>query len=147
MKRIFLAVVMTSLVIASCGQTNKDNKQASEPIEIGASDFIDGVIDYRTEEWRFVGDTPVVIDFFATWCPPCRKLTPVLKELAAEYGDKVRFYKVDVDKDPDLAKAFGVKSMPTIFYISKDGVLNSSIGYMDKDKLKEVIEGYIWQEK
>lgn len=159
MKRIFLAVVMTSLVITSCGQSKRAQAegkaelvatQASavviEPTIVGSEQFIEEVIDYRKEDWIFVGDQPVVIDFYATWCPPCKKLNPVLVELATEYEGRVKFYKVDVDKEPEIANAFGIQSMPTMFYIPLNGELKRSVGYMPKHEIAKIIEDYLMTE-
>ncbi len=141
---------MVSLAISSCGQTRTQKaSQASdaveqttvfEPRDIDSGDFSIEIIDYLEEQWRYMGSEPAVIDFYADWCPPCRKLAPVLKELAAQYNGKVKFYKVNVDKEPDLAAAFSVRNLPTLIYIPMNGELKRSVGYMDKDELKKIID-------
>ncbi|MBQ6654961.1 MAG: thioredoxin [Erysipelotrichaceae bacterium] len=87
-----------------------------------------------------VREGTVLVDFFATWCGPCKMLGPVLEQLAPEYGGKVRFYKVDCDNDPALAQRFGVTSIPNLV-ILKDGQLFSrSIGFASKDQLKAFLD-------
>lgn len=142
MRKIFLAFVLTSLVITSCGQTKTDKQVSTEnlPTEVNTEQFIEQIIDFRDKDWRFLGDQPVVIDFYASWCPPCKKLSPILDELSQEYKGKVKFYKVNVDNEPDLVKVFDIKSMPTLVYVALNGDLTSSIGYMTKKKLIELIE-------
>lgn len=142
MRKIFLAFVLTSLVITSCGQTKTDKQVSTEnlPTEVNTEQFIEQIIDFRDKDWRFLGDQPVVIDFYASWCPPCKKLSPILDELSQEYKGKVKFYKVNVDNEPDLVKAFDIKSMPTLVYVALNGDMTSSIGYMTKKKLIELIE-------
>ncbi len=142
MRKLFLAFVLTSLVITSCGQTKTDKQASTEnlPTEVDTEQFIEQIIDFRDKDWRFLGDQPVVIDFYASWCPPCKKLSPILDELSQEYKGKVKFYKVNVDNEPDLVKAFDIKSMPTLIYVALNGDLTSSIGYMSKKKLIELIE-------
>jgi len=77
----------------------------------------------------------VFVDFFATWCGPCRAMMPIVEELASEYQDKVAFYKVDVDKEEDLAEKFNIHSIPT-FLIIKDGKIQEKIvGMRDKKDL------------
>jgi thioredoxin len=75
-------------------------------------------------EWKFLGERPAVIDFFATWCGPCKALAPVLDELAADYQykDRIDFYKVDIDQEQDLAAVFGVRSVPTLLFIPLNGM-------------------------
>lgn len=153
MKKLFLAVVLTSMVITSCGQSNgrasaQDQTKASSEtaagsVTVNAAEFAELIIDYTADDWRFVGDQPVVLDFFATWCPPCKMLSPILEELAAEYEGKVRFYKVDVDQEPELAKAFAIRSMPTLMFIPMNGEMLRASGFMPKDELTEVIETYL----
>ena len=75
-------------------------------------------------EWKFLGERPAVIDFFATWCGPCKALAPVLDELAADYQykDRIDFYKVDIDQEQELAAVFGVRSVPTLLFIPLSGM-------------------------
>ena len=83
----------------------------------------------------------VVIDFYADWCGPCRLLAPVMAELEKEYDD-VKFCKVDVDKDPDLARMFNIQSIPFIAFVKDNTFLDMSVGYVPKDKLAKLITEY-----
>ncbi|GAB1359571.1 hypothetical protein MASR1M31_13560 [Porphyromonadaceae bacterium] len=67
--------------------------------------------------WKYLGNKPAIIDFTASWCPPCKKLAPVLDELAGKFSKDIVVYEVDVDDRPRLAKAFGVQTIPTLLYI------------------------------
>ena len=82
-------------------------------------------------EWKFLGERPAVIDFFATWCGPCKALAPVLDELAADYQykDRIDFYKVDIDQEQDLAAVFGVRSVPTLLFIPLNGFFIFSVSF------------------
>lgn len=82
------------------------------------------------------GDTPVLVDFSATWCAPCKLLEPVLTELSEKYVGKVRFVKVDVEKLPDLANRLQVRSVPTMFIFHKGIVKKQLVGGMPKERLK-----------
>ena len=84
-------------------------------------------------------DIPVVVDFFATWCGPCRMMAPVIEELAEEYDGKVKIGKLDVDENSDIAARYGVMSIPTIILFKNGEVFSKSVGLQDK----EVLEGAI----
>lgn len=109
--------------------------------------------DFKKYVWDFEKDTqnivlktnvPVILDFYATWCRPCKMLAPELKALQKEYNGKLVIYKVDVDKEPKLAKFFGVSVMPTIFYIPMKGKATYTQGYMTQDQLKSIVDQYFF---
>lgn len=108
--------------------------------------FKENVYDFTDKDnVKFNGNRPVVLDYTASWCPPCKKLNPVYDELAKEYEGKVDFYKIDVDDNPDLMTIFEVKSMPTLIFISADGKQHTkSIGFNGKqaivDHLEEILK-------
>lgn len=80
-------------------------------------------------------DRPVLIDFWAPWCGPCRMLSPTISEIAEEYGDKVKVCKVNVDEQGELASSFGVMSIPTLVVIKEGKVVNSVTGVRPKDQI------------
>ena len=85
-------------------------------------------------------DKPVLIDFWASWCAPCRMLAPVIEELAEEYADRVKVGKVNVDEQPDLAEAFKVSSIPLVVLIRDGKVTASSLGYVPKEKIEAMLK-------
>ncbi len=98
------------------------------------------VFDYETnKEWKYNGDLPAIIDFYADWCGPCRALSPVLKELSEEYEGKVQIYKVDTEASPALSAAFGIRSIPSLLFIPKSGMPSMAAGALPKTELKKLI--------
>ena len=84
-------------------------------------------------------EIPVVLDFWATWCGPCRMLAPVLDDLAEKYGDRVRFCKINVDDEPELAARFGIASIPTLLFLKNSALSTKSVGYRDKGELEKIL--------
>ena len=111
-------------------------------IHLTKEQFIARVGDYRSNpgHFDFLGDKPALIDFYADWCGPCKMLAPVLEEVSDEYAGKVDVYKVNVDAEEELAMLFGIRSIPTLIFIQKDGTMHRSQGAMGKPQLKEAIE-------
>ena len=91
-------------------------------------------------ELNFLGKKPVLVDFYATWCGPCRALEPILDELYTEYDGKIDIYKVNTEDEQELAGAFGVMSLPTLLFIPKEGKPAISPGAPSKGTLKELID-------
>lgn len=114
-------------------------------IHIGKEEFLSKVYNYEAnpETWKFEGDKPAIVDFYATWCGPCKALGPVLEELAEEYGGKLDIYKVDVDKEQELSSVFGIRSVPTLLFIPRSGEPSMSSGAPSKPQLKKIIDEHL----
>lgn len=110
--------------------------------------FLTRVFDYKHEgtEWKYKGDKPCIIDFYATWCAPCRMIAPTLKDLAKEYQDSIYVYKVDVDKEKELSAAMGIQSMPTIVFIPVKGQPQVIVGAADKNTFRRAIKEVLLKE-
>lgn len=85
-------------------------------------------------------EIPVVLDFWATWCGPCKMLSPVLDELAAEYSDRARFCKVNVEDEPELSARFGIASIPTLIFFKNGEAQKRAVGYREKYELEETLK-------
>jgi len=90
-------------------------------------------------EWKFEGELPAVVDFYADWCGPCKMVAPILEELAEEYDGKINIYKVDTDKQQDLAQAFGIQSIPSILFIPLGEQPQMAAGALPKEAMKQAI--------
>ena len=90
--------------------------------------------------YNYTGKTPVIIDFYATWCGPGQALAPMLKRLADEYEGRVKVLKVDVDKNQELAMAARIMSIPTLFFITKDGDIERIVGGLPYQELVRMAE-------
>lgn len=103
--------------------------------------FQEKVFNYeKNKEWKFEGELPCLIDFYADWCQPCKMVAPVLEELAEEYKGKINIYKIDTEAERELAGAFGIKSIPSLLFCPKDGQPQMAQGALPKETFKEVIE-------
>lgn len=117
------------------------------PVKLTTQDFKDKVFDYSAErEWKYKGALPAIIDFYADWCGPCRMVAPVLEELAREYEGKLVIYKVDTEKEMELAGVFGIQSIPTFLFIPLEGQPMMQPGAYPKKFFKQVIEEHLVKE-
>ncbi len=117
-------------------------------IYLTKSSFVDSIFDYENEsQWRYKGELPAIVDFYADWCGPCRMLAPVLEELQKEYAGKLQIYKVDTQKERQLSGALGIQSLPTVLFIPKDGKPQALLGFRSKADLEKIIADFLKVEK
>lgn len=110
-------------------------------IQMTTRDFKDKVFNYETEaDWKYQGDLPAIIDFYADWCGPCKMVAPILEELSNTYAGKILIYKVDTDIEQELSAVFGIQSIPTILFIGADGEPMMQPGALPKHVFKQIIE-------
>ena len=103
--------------------------------------FLTKVFNYEeNKDWKFEGELPCIIDFYADWFGPCKVVAPVLEELSEEFVGKVNIYKVDTEREQELAGAFGIKSIPSMLFVPKDGQPQMATGALPKDALEKAIE-------
>lgn len=110
-------------------------------VKLSTEDFKTKVFNYDVnQEWKYEGDLPCLIDFYADWCGPCKMVAPVLDELSKEFEGKMHVYKVDTEREQELAGAFGIQSIPSLLFVPKDGKPQMAQGALPKAQLKSAIK-------
>jgi len=93
----------------------------------------------QNQEWKYEGSVPCMIDFYADWCSPCKMVAPILEELQAEYGDKIRIYKVNTEAERELAGVFGIQSIPSLLFVPMNEQPQMAMGALPKETFKKAI--------
>jgi thioredoxin 1 len=102
--------------------------------------FTEKIYDFENKkEWEFRGELPAIVDFYADWCGPCKMVTPILEKLATEYEGKINIYKVDTDKEQELAVAFGIQTIPSLLFIPKKGEPQMARGALSREAFAKII--------
>ena len=141
MKRFHTIIaVLCALVFASSVSVNINAQEKKGVVVLSSKDFNAKVYDMSHKDMKYLGTKPAIVDFYASWCGPCRAISPILEELANEYKDKIVIYKVDVDASPDLAQAFGIRSIPAVMFIPLKGESKMTVGGRSKDEFKKQID-------
>lgn len=135
-----VALLLTACETKAINNDKKENKMKT--IELTKADFLKKVMDYETnpQEWKYLGDKPAIIDFYASWCGPCKMVAPILEELAEEYDGQIYIYKVNTEVEQELAGVFGIRSIPSILFVPMEGQPQMATGAMPKSSFKEAIE-------
>ncbi len=111
------------------------------PENLTKQSFVEKVFDFeKNADWKYQGELPCVIDFWAPWCGPCRAVGPVIDELSKEYAGKVNFYKINTDEEQELAGAFGIRSIPSLLFVPMAGKPKMAVGALPRNALKEAID-------
>jgi len=132
MKNIFFLIAVLLLTLPLFSQ---------KVVTINTADFKSKVYNYdKVATWKYLGTKPAVIDFYADWCRPCKTMSPILEELALEYGDKLIVYKINVDNEGELSSHFKISSIPCFYFIPVDGEPNIEVGSMSKSEMKKNID-------
>jgi len=144
----------------SNGSENNDNKTTSEVSKDGEKtsnaqvefltydDFLKKVWNFEAnpQEWVYEGDVPCVIDFYADWCGPCKRVAPIMAELAKEFDGKLKVYKINVDKEKKHASVFRVRSIPSVLFVPKTGKPQMQTGALPKDSYFKVVKEQLLKE-
>ena len=152
MKKVLamVAFVMLSVIVyafndkSDANQGKKEVTGNGEVVVMDKEMFLKDVFDYeKSKEWKYKGDKPAIIDLYADWCGPCRQTAPILQELAKEYAGKITIYKVNVDKQKELAALFNATSIPLFVFIPTKGDPQLFRGAADKATYKKAIDEFL----
>jgi thioredoxin 1 len=106
--------------------------------------FQEKVFNFETQqEWKFEGELPCIIDFYADWCGPCKMVAPVLEELSREYAGKINVYKIDTEQEQELASMFGIRSIPSLLFVPKAGKPQMAMGALPKAAFVDAINNVL----
>lgn len=145
-----IAALCLALGLNACAN-NKESKNQNkkganmEIVHLTKTEFLNKVYNYEANpnDWKYEGDKPAIVDFYADWCGPCKMVAPILDELAKEYDGQIVIYKVDTEKEQELAGAFGIRSIPSILFIPMEGKPEMAQGAMPKASFKKAIDEFL----
>jgi len=163
MRKLVFILAIAVFVLESCGssQAKNNGKESSDspavPVESVATNygaeggsvkltketFLKKVWDFQNspQEWKYKGDKPAIIDFYADWCGPCKIASPILEEISKEYAGKINVYKIDTQTERELASVFGIQGIPAFLYIPKNGKPTMMSGIArTKEQTKEMFK-------
>ncbi|MCL2682804.1 MAG: thioredoxin domain-containing protein [Bacteroidales bacterium] len=153
-------IFFAALIFAACSGSSTNSSEAAttttvatasvkEATFISEAEFKKLVMNFEAnpEEWIFEGEIPCIVSFTASWCAPCRRMAPILDELARDYAGKVNIYKVDVDHNRKVSAFFGVQSIPTMLFARMKGLPALQPGGMGKEQLVNAIENFLLKDE
>jgi len=113
----------------------------SNVVNLTTEEFKNKVFDYDVnKEWKYAGELPAIIDFYADWCGPCKMIAPILQEIAKDYSGKLIVYKVDTERERELAGAFGISSIPTLLFVPMTGQPQAAMGALPRQSFDKAIQ-------
>lgn len=157
MKKTFI-VILSALILSSCGNSNKDNKKSQTVQEttntsvenslvknLDYNTFVKKVWDIETypDSFAYKSKLPCIIDFYADWCGPCKRVAPIMESIAQEYEGKLTVYKVNVDKEQKLPLIFKVSGIPTVYFMPTEGQPLSQVGALSKEEYISIINKHL----
>lgn len=150
MKKILLTLMFAAAIIscggnkndkendATCNNINKENDATC--INLNTDEFLNRVADFNQEEWKYKGDKPAIVDFYADWCGPCQKQGPILEKIVKKYAGQIYVYKVNTDYNPDVSYAYVKDGIPTLMFIPMTGDPTINVGLMQQEEVEKAVE-------
>jgi thioredoxin 1 len=136
--------LITSITAASPVIATREGNTNITVVNMTNDTFKQLIFNYdKNKEWKYEGTKPAIIDFYATWCPPCRQLSPLVEEIAKEYSGKIVVYKIDTDKEKILSQHLGITGLPTLLFIPLNGKPQASMGYIPKETIVKTINSVL----
>jgi thioredoxin len=124
------------------------NKKNTMVEHLTKEKFLEKIFNYETaKEWKYEGNKPCIIDFYADWCGPCKMVAPVLEEVSVEYQDKMNVYKIDTEVEQELAAVFGIRSIPSLLFVPMSGKPQMAVGALPKETLVKAFKDVLGIEK
>jgi thioredoxin 1 len=139
-------LMLTSLTAATPVLKNIEGEGKSKVtvIRLSTEQFKKMIFNYEiNKEWKYEGTKPAIIDFYATWCGPCARLSPIVEEIAGEYDGRIVVYKVDTDQEKKLAQSLGISGLPTLLFIPLKGKPQASMGLVPKETIVKAINNVL----
>lgn len=147
MKNLIGLLLLAIFINVSSAFAQETEKIAPEHLTVET--FKEKIFNYEKnpENWVFEGDKPCMVDFYADWCKPCKLIAPIMEELAHEYNGEINVYKVNTEKQRELSRVFGIKSIPAVLFIPMEGKPQMSTGALPKESFKQVIDEFLLGKK
>jgi thioredoxin 1 len=146
MKKILISIlILGSVILSNCKAENpengnKDTKAGAGVVQLSTESFKKLVYNFDVnKDWKYEGNLPAIIDFYADWCPPCRQLSPIVEEIAKEYQGKIVVYRVNTDKEKRLTESLGITNLPTLLYVPANGRPQATLGSIPKETIIKTI--------
>jgi thioredoxin len=135
----------TDQAVATNVEGGGEESKGVKPEHLTKETFKAKVMDYEKNPttWVFAGDKPCIVDFYADWCKPCKMIAPIMDELATEYAGKIDIYKVDTEKERELASVFGISSIPYVLFVPAQGQPSAQRGALPKESYKQIIDEFL----
>ena len=139
MKKMYVLMALVAMSVLSV---------RAEVKYLTTAEFKEKIVDYQKDSvWTYKGNKPVGIDFYTTWCCPCKRLAPIMEELSEKYKGKIEFYKVDTERERELAYVFNISSIPQVLYVPTKGKPQLTKGLYPKEEIEKIIDQFLLKKK